>query len=127
MKRTQLGTLTASSSFEPRMSKMEIDAVDFIKLDVEGSELDVIESAGKILTDFHPAWIIESESRHIGEEGVTNLFNKMAESGYEGRFFAPDGLKSLDDFSFEKYQSQEGERFWDRPEYCNNFLFTASK
>ena len=112
---------------EAYVEKNDIKSVDFIKLDVEGSELDVVESAGRVLTEFNPSWIIESEARHIGEDGVTALFDRMRDAGYDGFFFAPDGLKSLSEFSFEKFQSQEGDRFWDRLDYCNNFLFTKAK
>ena len=46
--------------------------------------------------------------------------------GYRGEFFGPDGLRPIAEFRPEVHQSSDGDRFWDRPGYCNNFLFVPA-
>lgn len=103
-----------------------ISNVDFIKVDVEGSELDLLEGATQTLKNHNASWIIESEARHIGEAGVQKLFSIMNEAGYSGKFFIDKCLTPISEFSFHKHQNQDSERFWDHPSYYNNFLFTRS-
>jgi len=58
------------------VSRLKIKRVDLIKIDVEGSEVDVLKGAQKILKNYHPKIICES----IGEEsekGVTCLLKKF--------------------------------------------------
>jgi hypothetical protein len=104
--------------------KNGIGEIDFVKADVEGNELELLEGASDSLVKRTRNWIIESEARHIGEDGVTRLFSIMESAGYKGSFFFHSQILPLSDFSFEKHQNQSGDRFWDAPDYCNNFLFT---
>jgi FkbM family methyltransferase len=41
-----------------------LDRVDFIKIDVEGAELHVLQGGEKIIEAHHPAMLIEIEARH---------------------------------------------------------------
>ena len=43
-----------------------------------------------------------------------------------GEFFGPDGLRPIAEFRPEVHQASDGDRFWDRPGYCNNFLFVPA-
>jgi FkbM family methyltransferase len=77
------------------IEKYNLDHVDFIKLDVEGSETialnkDVIEymsnKVSKILIEFH-------EVNGIGYTEQRSIFEKIfIEYGYEIKHFGPDGL-----------------------------------
>lgn len=95
----------------------------FIKCDVEGHELAVFHGGATLLATQGPALLFECEARHLGGRPVTDVFAVLAELGYAGEFFAPDGLRPVSDFRPDIHQSEAGERFWDRPGYCNNFLF----
>lgn len=114
----------STTTLDDYAKKSAIEGIDFVKIDVEGSELDVIKGARDVLADQRASWIIESEARHIGESGVLELFSRMERAGHDGYFFSPEGLTPLDQFSFSKHQRQDTERFWSRRDYCNNFLFT---
>ena len=121
---TMTTTTVTTTTLDQYVAKHSLDSIAFIKLDVEGSEVDVIEGATTTLRELKPSWVIESEARHIGEDGVRELFSKMEEANYSGFFFSTDGLTPLSEFDFSRHQSQEGERFWDKASYYNNFLFT---
>jgi len=101
-----------------------LSRVDLVKVDVEGWELNLLAGAQSTLKNQQANWIIESEARHIGKDRVLQLFDVMHDAGYAGFFFYSGDLRPLVEFSFEAHQSREGERFWDQPHYCNNFLFT---
>jgi FkbM family methyltransferase len=116
----------STTTLDHYCDKASIDTVDFIKVDVEGSELDVLEGAEGALQNHHASWIIESEARHIGEDGVLKLFSTMEAAGYEGYFFSSAQLTPISEFSFTQHQRQDTERFWNHPDYCNNFLFTRN-
>ncbi len=121
-----LATKVSTMTIDQYIAKINVNSIAFIKIDVEGSELDVIEGATTTLRDYQPNFIIESESRHIGEEGVLNLFSRMEDANYQGFFFSPNGLSPLSEFKFNTHQCQNGTRFWDQSNYCNNFLFTPN-
>lgn len=96
----------------------------FIKIDVEGHEHAVFAGARRLLESAGPALLFECEQRHLRGRTVRDVFASLEALGYSGRFIAPDGLRPLSEFREAEHQSQVGERFWDRPGYCNNFVFT---
>jgi FkbM family methyltransferase len=92
-----------------------------VKCDVEGHELDVLRGGEQLLRRVRPALLLECEERHGGSpRAVAEL---LASWGYSGEFFGPDGLRPVAEFRADVHQQRTGARFWDRAEYCNNFLF----
>ena len=68
-------------------------APDFVKVDVEGFELDVLEGARKTLTMYHPALFIELHGRTMTEKrknsaGVVNLLGTL---GYKSFYHIESG------------------------------------
>jgi FkbM family methyltransferase len=57
--------------------------ISFIKCDVEGHELAVLEGARETLLALHPRMLIEIEQRHQ-ERDVADTFDFLAELGYVG-------------------------------------------
>ena len=45
------------------------DCIDFIKIDVEGHELEVIYGAEKTIQNYRPVILCESENRHLKPHG----------------------------------------------------------
>lgn len=116
-------TEIATTSLDNYVAKHSIGPVEFLKIDAKGSEINILEGAENLRKNHDPSWIIESETRQIGEAGVEKLFTIMEADGYKG-FFFPGGKKTpLAEFSFAKYQRRDFPRFWEHPQYCNNFLF----
>ncbi|MEJ0088724.1 MAG: FkbM family methyltransferase [Limisphaerales bacterium] len=99
--------------------------ISFLKMDVEGHELNVFRGAKEILTRHAPALLFECEARHLRSHSMTDVFNYLKAFGYTGNFFSPDGLQPLAEFDPARHQKMDGDRFWDAPDYCNNFLFLS--
>lgn len=139
------GETSPGASFEPRAGappgsgrKVEcpVETLDHnlaggprvgaMKIDVEGHELAVLRGAEAVLARDHPTLLVECEARHLSTHTVREVLDHLLARGYRGRFFHPEGLKDLDQFDVAKHQKRDGDRFWDAPGYCNNFLFEAS-
>jgi FkbM family methyltransferase len=91
---------------------------DFIKIDVEGNELRVLEGAIDMLKECRPKLLVEIDSRHIGEMMVQETFRFMNWIRYKGYFLQGLERIPLHLFSFEKHQNIN-----DPDNYCNNFVF----
>jgi FkbM family methyltransferase len=93
-----------------------------IKIDVEGHELAVLRGAERILREYAPLLAFECESRHLSEGDVATVLNFIRQKGYDGWFVCRGRLRPISDFREEVHQRKTGNRFWDSPDYCNNFI-----
>jgi hypothetical protein len=57
---------------------------------------------------------------------MQDVFDHLLERSYVGSFFGPEGVLPLDRFVPDVHQKRDGGRFWDAPNYCNNFLFVPN-
>lgn len=97
-----------------------------VKVDVEGHELAVFRGAEQVLRRDAPLLVFESEERHLGAGGVRRVIGFLQERGYDGFFIERSRLRPIREFVPTVHQRQEGERFWDAPDYCNNFIMTKA-
>lgn len=102
-----------------------VGRVALVKVDVEGHELQVFRGGSGILSRDRPVLLFECETRHLRSHSMQDVFTYLEGLGYEGRFFSPQGLLPLNEFEPAIHQRHDSERFWDAPDYCNNFLFKA--
>ncbi len=91
---------------------------DFIKIDVEGNEFNVLMGGVETLKRCSPKIHIEIEARHAGEDKVRETFKFFGENGYTGHIIDGKKYVPLNSFSFEKYQNLNN-----KASYCNNFKF----
>ena len=98
-----------------------------LKVDVEGHEFNIFRGATEILSQQMPVILFECEARHLRQHTMQDVFVFLQGFGYTGEFFSPDGLRPLSEFNPSRHQKQIGPRFWDAPDYCNNFLFKPGK
>ena len=60
---------------------------NFLKIDVEGHELAVLEGARHTLEAHRPTILLECEARHRADGDVRPVFELLQSLGYEGSFF----------------------------------------
>lgn len=89
----------------------------FIKVDVEGNELNVFFGAQKILREIKPTLLFECEARFVGEERLLETFRLLQSFGYRGHFISGNAVLPIEGFSVQRFQ-QSGAK-----PYCNNFIF----
>ena len=101
-------------------------APSFIKCDVEGHEHSLFEGSHSTLTNHQPILFFECEQRHNHNRDIQDTFSLLNRLGYDGWFFhGIEGLIPIAKFRVEKHQNTKPEKFWDSPEYCNNFAFMS--
>ena len=89
-------------SLDTYLSQAGVPRVDFIKLDVDGFECEVLEGARHCLNQFHPTILMEIAPYCLRERGVSlaQLIDVLSGSGY--RFARLDGKAfTIDAQTFE--------------------------
>ncbi len=100
--------------------------IGFVKIDVEGHELSVLQGAVGLIERCEPVFLVEAEDRHR-ENATGSVFSFFADHYYDG-FFIDDGdILPVEEFDVEVFQDVEallpnGGRKSGRS-YVNNFFF----
>ena len=71
-----------SEKLDDFVSKHDIAKIDFIKIDVEGFEEEVIEGAQQTLIKLSPKLMIEIEQRHH-KKNINSIIKKICKFGYD--------------------------------------------
>lgn len=96
--------------------------VSFVKIDVEGHELDVLAGAKATLAKHRPNLLIEIEQRH-NTKPIGEVFATIEAQGYRGEFLDADRkVHPLSDFDVAVHQEAHRDDV-DGAEYINNFIF----
>ncbi len=90
----------------------------FLKIDVEGNELRILQGGISTLRDCKPDILVEIEERHVGREQVLETIGFLQELGYTGYFIQDIRRLPVAEFDFDRHQKMGGEGV-----YCNNFIF----
>lgn len=104
-----------------RLDDHHLMGVGFVKIDVEGHELEVIEGGQETLVRERPVLLVEIEQRHHAEP-IGVVFDRVASLGYAGSFLFDDAWRPLADFDVEAHQLGLLPDVRSRA-YVNNFLF----
>ncbi|QPF93366.1 FkbM family methyltransferase [Bradyrhizobium commune] len=99
------------------------ERVALLKVDVEGAEFAVLRGAERILRNDGPLLVFECENRHLASGSVGDVFTFLEGLGYQGSFVSQRRLLPVSQFDAAIHQRQDGEWFWKRKDYCNNFIF----
>ncbi len=119
---------TEGETFECRVERLDDQLrgrkrVTFLKIDVEGHELSVFRGGIETIRRDAPVILFECERRHLTRHGMGEVFDYLKSLGYTGFFLTKRMLRPLGEFDSAVHQKQETARFWDAPDYFNNFLF----
>jgi len=87
------------------LDEYELPRVGFIKIDVEGHELAVLEGAQKTIDAQHPVLLVECNDDHQ-PQGVARLASWLAARDYDARFI--DGQSLLDIAQYDRSKHWEG-------------------
>lgn len=110
-----------------KLDDFKFDDVDFIKIDVEGHEQNVIEGGLETIKKNKPLLLIEIEQRHL-QDNIQDVFNKIINLGYKGYFLKKNKINCLKNFDYQIDQKQfleqefiSGLNF----NYIKNFIFLS--
>ena len=100
------------------------EPVGFIKIDVEGHELAVLQGAAELIRRDRPVLLVESEKRH-SPEAPESIFAFLGALGYGGGFLEDGRPRALS--AFRAHQHQPSANLADGTHktgtYINNFIF----
>lgn len=111
-------------TLDAAVSRLRLCEIGFVKIDVEGHELEVLRGASRVMRDFRPLVLIEIEVRHH-QFPIQRIFEELLHNGYRGYFFRvePPQVARLDEFDPEKDQNLGFHRARLFLKYVNNFFF----
>ena len=108
-----------------RMDELGATRVGFVKIDVEGHEIEALRGARNILELYRPHLIIEAEER-FDAGAVSRVNDFLQRFGYEGYFVRREQILPIKEFNLDRDQNPEvpirGQRRNYR-DYINNFIF----
>ena len=95
-----------------------LDAVHFIKCDVEGHETAVFGAAHAFINRHRPVILCECEERHAADDsqGVAALLRVFEPHDYRVSFFYGGRRRPIDEFDAAEHQA------YGQGEYANNFV-----
>lgn len=106
------------------LDSLRLDNVGFVKIDVEGHELEVLEGAARTIRDQRPLLFIEIEQRHHPGQPVEEVIDRVLGLGYAGASFLLGGTwHSLSEFDAATHQIAE-QHDVSGGRYGCNFLFS---
>lgn len=100
--------------------------VAFVKIDVEGHELNVLNGATELVEHCQPVFLVEAEDRHRAQ-ATRSVFEYFGDKSYRGFFLREGDVIPVDQFSTEHLQDTDallpdgGRR--NGQSYVNNFFF----
>ncbi|CCE04146.1 putative methyltransferase FkbM [Bradyrhizobium sp. STM 3843] len=104
----------------------ENENVSAIKIDVEGAELNVLLGATRTLRRCMPLIVVECDRHLVSIDRMKDTFSFLLDLGYSGSFVCGKKVLPLSHFDPDVHQKAEGEWFWKKKGYCNNFIFRAA-
>ena len=106
-------------------NKLNLKNLDFIKIDVEGNEMQTLRGAKKTIEKFKPILMVEMEQRHH-KENLWTLISEIADWGYSVNFLDRKTLQPkllTEDF----LNQQNPDNVKNYKDYINNIIFLPRK
>lgn len=119
------GDVDKQTVLRARLDDFWLTSLGFVKIDVEGHEMDLLDGAMSTIDRCRPRMVIECDARtgsHPAE-----VLDRLAPLGYEGWFHHRGALLPVKDFEVEVHQGKRKEFGGPRPEGLSmNFIFLPS-
>ncbi len=80
--------------------------VAFVKIDVEGHELNVLNGAVELLERCQPVFLVEAEDRHRAE-ATRSVFEFFRSKSYRGFFLKDNDVIGVEQFDSERLQDAD--------------------
>lgn len=118
--------VTSSRVPMARLDAIVHEDVAFVKIDVEGHEINVLNGAVELLENSQPVFLVEAEDRHRAQ-ATQQVFEFFEAHCYRGYFLGTDGAAPVDQFRVDAMQDAsallpDGGRKSGKS-YINNFFF----
>lgn len=97
------------------------DRIDFIKIDVEGNEMQTLRGAKKVIAKFSPVLMVEMEQRHH-EKPLYELVSEVESWGYAAHFLHRETMQ-LQPVNNYLLENQNKNTMTDKQQYINNIIF----
>ncbi len=91
---------------------------NFLKIDVEGNELNIFKGGINTLQKYKPKIIVEIDAGYVGRDKMMETFHFLNHIGYTATFINDDKRLPIEQFNFEQHQTHGNGAF-----FCNNFIF----
>ena len=105
------------------LDSLDLCAVSFVKIDVEGHEEAVLNGAAATILRDRPVLLVETEARHnVG--APERVFALTRSFGYDGYFLRLGSLETIANLSLQELSLPEAQSTG--TQYVNNFIFLPS-
>lgn len=101
--------------------KLNLKRIDFIKIDVEGNEMQTLRGAKKTIKKYQPILMVEMEQRHHNEN-LWTLISEIADWGYSVNYLDRKTLKPTS-LTEEFLNQQNPDNVKNYKDYINNIIF----
>ena len=106
-------------------NKFNLKKLDFIKIDVEGNEMQTLRGAKKTIEKFKPILMVEMEQRHH-KENLWTLISEITDWGYSVNFLDRKTLQPK--LLTEEFLNQQNpDNVKNYKDYINNIIFLPRK
>jgi FkbM family methyltransferase len=103
-----------------RLDDYNFENVSFIKIDVEGHEIDVIAGGRETILREKPIILVEIVEAYLNNKSIERVFQEITSLGYEGSFLHQGELLPLSYLTGGENQAS----IEDKQKSINNFIFT---
>ncbi len=103
------------------LDSLRLNNIGFVKVDVEGFELEVLKGGRETIVTNRPNMFIEVEQRHHREGPMEAVFEFVQRLGYKVYFLEGRTLRPLKEFDKKRMQERVHEKSAD---YVNNFIMS---